>query len=242
MREIPIVVNTPVWDVHGDDSTWPTTPEPSDRVPDPSTAGERIAVVARGLHARGWMSGTAGNVSERHSDHAVITPSGLPKGELRATDMVTIAIADSIPLHDNSLRPSAQAYIHTAIYRACGADAVVHAHPPHATALSVHELAAEVSTIRFAGYELIKALGGNRSGVVDIPAFPNHADVWRIGAEVETYLAAHPDAPPVLFIMGHGITAWGTSLAQAQDRAEGLEALCELTSLTGRRQIAVSDN
>jgi methylthioribose-1-phosphate isomerase len=43
----------------------------------------------------------------------------------------------------------------------------------------------------------------------------------------------------VLFIAGHGITAWGTDLAQARDRVECLEAICELVTLTGRREIGV---
>ncbi len=43
----------------------------------------------------------------------------------------------------------------------------------------------------------------------------------------------------MLFIAGHGITAWGASLAQARDRAECLEAMCELVTLSGRREIGL---
>jgi methylthioribose-1-phosphate isomerase len=67
--------------------------------------------------------------------------------------------------------------------------------------------------------------------------FSNHADVPRIGADIERYLIEHPQAPPVLFIAGHGITAWGSGLAQARDRAECLEAMCELVTLSGCRAI-----
>lgn len=64
----------------------------------------------------------------------------------------------------------------------------------------------------------------------------------QIGVDIEKYLTEHPDAPPVLFIAGHGITAWGATLAQARDRAECLEAMCELTTLTGHREIPVGQN
>lgn len=68
--------------------------------------------------------------------------------------------------------------------------------------------------------------------------FANHSDVARIGADIERYLQKHPDAAPVVFLAGHGITSWGADLAQACDRAECLEAMCQLAALTGRREIA----
>lgn len=196
--------------------------------------GSEIAAIARQLYTRGWMPGTAGNISVSDTgarDTALITGSGLSKGELTAADMVGVRIADSERISGHR-RPSAETAIHTAIYRATDAGAVIHVHPPHATATSID--AAE--SLRFAGFELIKGIGA--ADVIDIPAFANHADVSRIGAEIERYLRAHPDAPPVLFIAGHGITAWGADLRQARDRAECLESLCELASLTGRRDIS----
>ncbi|GAB4586397.1 S-methyl-5-thioribose-1-phosphate isomerase [Nocardia sp. IFM 10818] len=205
-------------------------------------AGREIADIARGLYANGWMPGTAGNISVRQGDSAVITASGLSKGELTETDTVTVAVADSTPVAAGGKRPSAETTIHTAVYRVREAGAVVHVHPPHATALSIGAAAPEARTVRFAGYELIKGLGGTRPDAIDIPVFPNHAEVPRIGADIEKYLTEHPDAPPVLFIAGHGITAWGANLAQARDRAECLEAMCELTTLTGHREIPVGDN
>ncbi|WP_067821259.1 bifunctional S-methyl-5-thioribose-1-phosphate isomerase/methylthioribulose 1-phosphate dehydratase [Nocardia inohanensis] len=205
-------------------------------------AGQQIADIARKLYANGWMPGTAGNISVRQGDTAVITASGLSKGELTGTDMVTVAVVDSQPVRADGRRPSAETTIHTAVYRTRGSEAVVHVHPPHATALSIGAASATVQTVRFSGYELIKGLGGVRPDAIDIPVFPNHADVPRIGEDIEKYLTEHPDAPPVLFIAGHGITAWGATLAQARDRAECLEAMCELTTLTGHREIPVGDN
>jgi methylthioribose-1-phosphate isomerase len=97
------------------------------------------------------MAGTAGNISVRTGDAAVITGSGLSKGELTAHDLVTVTIADSQPV-SGTRRPSAETTIHTAVYRATGAHAVVHVHPPHATAQSI----GAPKVLRFNGYELIK--------------------------------------------------------------------------------------
>ncbi|MFE6857069.1 S-methyl-5-thioribose-1-phosphate isomerase [Nocardia sp. NPDC057668] len=208
----------------------------------PWASSHGIAAIARGLYVNGWMPGTAGNISVRQAEHAVVTASGLSKGELTEDDTVTVHLADSRPVHAGARKPSAETSIHTAVYRTTEALAVVHVHPPHATALSIIASAAIPQPVRFAGYELIKGLGGGRPDLIDIPVFPNHADVPLIGADIEKYLLEHPDAPPVLFIAGHGVTAWGASLAQARDRVECLEAMCELTTLTGRREISVREN
>ncbi|MEU7139993.1 S-methyl-5-thioribose-1-phosphate isomerase [Nocardia sp. NPDC046473] len=199
--------------------------------------GKAIADIARGLYQRGWMPGTAGNISVRTGETAVITGSGLSKGELTEHDMVIVQVADSTPIAGNSRKPSAETTIHTAAYRATAAQAVVHIHPPYATALATRSGASdEVTFLRITDYELIKGLGGTDPAAIDIPVFPNWPDVPRIGADIERYLTDHPAAPPVLFISGHGITAWGDNLSQARDRAECLEALCELVARTGRRQ------
>jgi methylthioribose-1-phosphate isomerase len=195
-----------------------------------TVVGQQITDIARSLYARGWMPGTAGNISVRTGETAAITGSGLSKGELTAEDMVTVTVADSHPVSGNR-RPSAETAIHTAIYRATDADAVVHVHAPHATA---HTVGAS-QAVTFSGYELIKGLGTTET--ISIPVFTNHSDVARIGDDIEQHLIEHPEAPPVLFIAGHGITAWGAGLAQARDRVECLEAMCELATLTGRREI-----
>ena len=215
-----------------------TAGEVSARIDGPDAqivAGEQIAAIARGLYARGWMPGTAGNISVRLGECALITGSGLSKGELDVTDMVRVRIADSTA-SAGQRRASAETAIHTAIYRATGASAVVHVHPPHATAVAI-VAGQERDVLRFSGYELIKGLGATDS--IEVPVLFNHADVARIGAQVERRLRDDPHSPPVLFIAGHGITAWGASLAQARDRAECLEAMCELVTLTGRREIGV---
>ncbi|MEV0297894.1 S-methyl-5-thioribose-1-phosphate isomerase [Nocardia sp. NPDC050710] len=207
-----------------------------------SGSGAAIAGIARELYHRGWMPGTAGNISVRTGDSVVVTGSGLSKGELTADDMVTVRVSDSMPVSEQRRRPSAETTIHTAVYRATGATAVVHIHPPYATTLSTRTGEPdEIGTLRITDYELIKGLGGTDPGVIDIPIFPNWRDVARIGADVERYLTENLDAPPVFGIAGHGITAWGDTLSQARDRAECLEALCELVTRTGRRRAFAAD-
>ena len=123
-----------------------------------------------------------------HRADAVITGSGLSKGELTADDMVTVTVADSQPV-SGIRRPSAETAIHTAIYRATNAGAVVHVHSPHATGQSVGASRA----LRFSGYELIKGLG--TAETIDIPVLVNHSDVSRIGADIEQLPGRAPRRP-----------------------------------------------
>ncbi|MEV0767806.1 S-methyl-5-thioribose-1-phosphate isomerase [Nocardia salmonicida] len=198
--------------------------------------GKAIADTARQLFDRGWMPGTAGNISVRIDDDTLITASGLSKGELSEGDSVRVAIADTTPHPGQDRKPSAETSIHTAVYRTRPAGAVVHVHSPFATALATTSArpGGAVTPLRISGFELLKGFGLTDPSTVVIPVFPNWPEVARIGADIDTYLRENLDAPPILFITGHGITTWGDTLAQARDRAECLEALCELIARTGR--------
>ncbi|MEV6521142.1 S-methyl-5-thioribose-1-phosphate isomerase [Longispora sp. NPDC051575] len=197
---------------------------------------EELVRLAWVLHRRGWMDGTAGNLSARaaHPDHVLITASGRSKDTLTTRDLVTVHAGTGRPTRENGPRPSAETAIHAAVYRTVpGCGAVVHAHPPHATALAARAAAAGRTELCFADFEIIKGLGVPDPSTVTIPVFPNWPDVSRIGADVAAHLAAvGPDAAPVLLIGHHGATAWGPTPDAARNRLESLEALCRLTLLT----------
>jgi methylthioribose-1-phosphate isomerase len=126
-----------------------------------------------------------------------------------------------------------------AVYRATNAEAVVHVHSPFATAVSVLSGRLDaITTVTFEGYELLKGLGLADPTRCALPVFPNWIDVQRISSDVEAHLSNRADVPPVLLIAGHGVTAWGRNLAQARDRLECTESLCELLTLTGQSRLA----
>ncbi|SMC60313.1 methylthioribulose-1-phosphate dehydratase [Lentzea albidocapillata] len=195
-------------------------------------SAHRVAALARQLHARGWMDGTAGNLSVRlPGGQALITASGRSKGELTAADIVQMHAESGLPTRCPGPPLSAEASIHAALYRAfpdCGA--VVHAHPPHTTAVAA--LAAEAGAVTFTDFEIIKGLGA--TSVVQVPVFTNWAEVPRIAAEISQRLTDR-QGPPVLLIAHHGATAWGATLDEARNRLESLEALCQLHLLTDQR-------
>jgi methylthioribose-1-phosphate isomerase/methylthioribulose-1-phosphate dehydratase len=197
-------------------------------------SGAELAETAAGLYARGWLEGTAGNLSVRLSgESALITASGVRKGKISAADVVEVGIADSRPLREGAPRPSAETTIHTALYRLSpGSHAVVHAHPPYATAIAILAARRGADTVTFADFEIIKGLGLTDPSKVVVPVFENHAHVPGIADDVTERLTA--DAPPVMLIGNHGATTWGPTLDIARNRMECLEALCRLTLLVDR--------
>jgi methylthioribulose-1-phosphate dehydratase len=194
-----------------------------------------LAAVCRTLYGFGWMPGTSGNVSLRSGGSVVITASGRSKGTMAAGDTVVVDPEKGRPLAGETERPSAETFIHLAVYRQvpeCGA--VIHAHAPYSTALATL-VGAEgvVGTALFSRLELAKGLGVADPSEVAVPVFPNWPDVPRIGEDVAGYLARTADAPPVLLIDRHGVTSWGRSLEEARNRMECVEELSRLALLTG---------
>ena len=84
--------------------------------------------------------------------------------------------------------------------------------------------------VRFDGYELQKAFHGNTTheGTMDLPVFPNTQDMPELAARVDAAL----DAGPLwgYLIDGHGLYAWGRTMAEARRHLEAFEFLlgCEL--------------
>jgi L-fuculose-phosphate aldolase len=96
-------------------------------------AAEALLDAARSLVRTGNV-GTSGNLSVREGEGMLITPSGVPYGELAPGDLVAV---DADGSSRGALKPSSEWRFHQAIYAARPeAGAVVHCHAPHATALA----------------------------------------------------------------------------------------------------------
>jgi len=96
-----------------------------------------VVRVCRRLDDRGLIAGLDGNVSVRIDEARIlVTPAGMPKGRCRAEDLVVVSLDGRRP--SGSAAPSTELRMHLRIYaRRADVRAIVHAHPPVATAFGV---------------------------------------------------------------------------------------------------------
>lgn len=177
--------------------------------PDVVEAGTAIVRVCRRLYECGLVAGPDGNVSVRLSDGAIlVTPSGMSKVDVEARDLVVVDESGSVLRGDR--RPSSELKMHLRIYRKRqDVRAVVHAHPPTATAFAV----AGESFVAPVLPEVILQMGT----VPLVPYATPGSDA--LADRFDPYLDRH-DA----FLMAnHGATTIGTTLELAHQRMESLE-------------------
>lgn len=198
-----------------------------------------LVEIARDFHARGFMHGTAGNLSAREdADHFWITASGKPKGRLDEDDFLLVRTGDGavIECRRPEDRPSAETSIHGALYRLFPeARAVLHGHGVEAC-LAAERAKKNARGLRLPPLEMVKGFDIWRENPrADLPLFQNHADVARIAGEIEARFKKAPPAMSALMIRGHGPTVWGRSLQEAYNRFEILEFLLRYSALSHTR-------
>jgi methylthioribulose-1-phosphate dehydratase len=189
---------------------------------------EELAAAARRLAGRGLCEATSGNFSARLPTGALVSKSGVDKGTLGPDDFVVVD-ASGAALPESTGRASAEAPLHLAVYVARPAGAVVHTHGVAAASLSRARVSA--GALVLSGWEMLKALEGvtTHEHVEALPVFDNTQDMRALSKDVGARLAAEPGAHGFL-VAGHGLTTWGTTVADAVRHAEAFEQLfaCEI--------------
>jgi L-fuculose-phosphate aldolase len=172
-----------------------------------------IVEIGRRLYARGLISGHEGNISARQRNEMFITPAGVCKGFL-TPDMIVRADLEGRRL-DGMQRVSTEVLMHTAIYaRRDDVAAVVHAHPPTATAFAVAGIALDRPLLA----ESVAVLGAVPVVSYAMPGTPEFAK--RIGDAI--------CGAQGLLLANHGALAVGDSLEQGWERMETLEQLARI--------------
>jgi L-fuculose-phosphate aldolase len=175
---------------------------------------EEFQAVGRDLYAAGLVSPHGGNLSAREGKALLVTCHGCRLGHLEEDDLQWTAVGSPPP--DVA---SVDTSIHQAIYRATETDAIVHAHPRHAIALSLVDRVIEPQDLEGQHY-----LGS-------VPVVAREGDVAGALAQA---LREHP----VAVVAGHGSYARGDSLWQALQWTSVLEESAEviwlLRVLTGK--------
>ncbi|MDH3936887.1 MAG: class II aldolase/adducin family protein [candidate division Zixibacteria bacterium] len=176
-----------------------------------------VAEFGTRLYEQQMIAGTDGNLSVRLGDDRVlVTPSGLPKGRLAPEDMV---IVDMNGKHlQGSHKASAELAMHLLVYqRRSEVNAVIHAHPPHATAFAVAGIGLESDVLP----EVVVSVG-------KIPL----TDYAGPGTdEVPKSIEPHVDTCNAFLLRNHGLLTVGRSLDEAYNRHEVVEHYARIVLL-----------
>lgn len=164
------------------------------------------------LGRSGINRGTSGNLSLRHGDRFVVTPSGVRWDRLRPSTLVTMEMTGD---WHGSLRPSSEWRIHRDIYLARpDVRAVVHTHSVHATALSCLRKGMP------AFHYMIAAAGGNSIRCAEYATYGTEA--------LSRATLRALDGRNACLLANHGVVAIGADLDRATDLAVEVEALARI--------------
>lgn len=163
------------------------------------------------MNASGLNHGTSGNVSRRNAAGFLITPSGVPYGEMRTDQVVQMDLEGG---YLGDWLPSSEWRMHLDIYRSRPeAGAVVHVHSTYAAALSC--LRAGIPAFHY----MIAVAGGADLRCAQYATFGTQA--------LSDAMAVALDGRWACLLANHGQIAFGPTLAKALWLAGEVEALCK---------------
>lgn len=177
----------------------------------------RLCRLGASLFERGLVFGRTGNLSVRREDGRILTtPGGSSLGEL---DPHALALIDPDGRHLDGPRPTKEAFLHAAMYRARpDAQAVVHTHSTYSVAVSCR---ADVDPSDV--LPPLTAYYAMRVGT--LPLLPYHAPGDESLHDIALETARHHHA---LLIANHGPVVAGRDLDAAADALEELEQTARL--------------
>jgi L-fuculose-phosphate aldolase len=172
-----------------------------------------IIAIGRKLWERSYVDGNGGNISVRvGADSVLCTPTLISKRDVQPSDICLCDLEGNM-LAGNGPRTS-ELLLHLEIYKANPrARAVVHCHPPHATAFAITGTAPPIGLIP--EYEIF--IG---------PAAVARYETPGTQAFAETVLPFIQDHNTIL-LSNHGIVCWADTVTHAEWLVEILENYCK---------------
>jgi L-fuculose-phosphate aldolase len=173
-----------------------------------------ICEIGHKLYGKGFVVANDGNISFRVSENAVLcTPTLVSKGALKPDDICLVDMSGK-QLAGKKKRTS-EVMLHLEIYKANPkVNAVVHSHPPHATAFSVAGEAIPTCVLP----EVEVFLGPIPTAVYETPGAQSFART----------ILPFVDSAKIVVLKNHGTVSWGETLQQAYWWTEILDAYCRI--------------
>ena len=176
---------------------------------DDKTRRQSIVDACREMNRLGINQGTSGNISLRHGDGMLITPTSVPYDAMQSEQIVFMKL-DSDP--EAGQRPSSEWRFHRDILKARPeVNAVVHAHPPFATILAI--MGREIPPVHY----MVACAGGDTIRCAPYATFGTE--------ELSRHAVAALEDRSACLLAHHGMIAVGASLPKAMWLAVEVEKL-----------------
>ena len=172
---------------------------------------EKVIKYAKMLNVKNLSALRSGNISVRYKNGFLITPSGVKYSHLETEDIVFVSLDGKF----DSLkqRPSSEWRIHKDIYvNKKEANAVVHAHSTHATAVSAHGKSIP------AFHYMVALAGGDDIKCAEYATFGTE--------ELSKNILDALDKRKACLMSNHGQVVFDTNLEKAFELAEEIENIC----------------
>ncbi|HEV3448843.1 MAG TPA: class II aldolase/adducin family protein [Gemmataceae bacterium] len=178
---------------------------------------QQICEIGRRVYARGFAAANDGNISIRLNDKEVLcTPTMMCKGFMKCEDMCKVDYEGKQIA--GTRKRSSEILLHLAIYKQRpDVKAVVHCHPPHATAFAV----AGEPVPKCVLPEVEVFLGEVPTAVYETPGTQKFADT----------IVPHLKSSNTIILSNHGTVTFGPDLEKAYWNSEIIDAYCKILIL-----------
>lgn len=185
---------------------------------DEGKAKSEIVEVGRRLYYKGFVAGNDGNISFRINDNEIlITPTGVSKGFMSEDEIVKVNFEGKII--SGHFKPTSEIKMHIAAYKKrSDVFAVVHAHPPKATAFAITGVELNKITLP----EVIFTLGAITLSEYGTPSTD----------EIPRNVSKCIDKSDAILLSNHGALTVGKDLMDAYYKMETLEHFAEISIYT----------
>src|SRR5213596_2637685 len=179
---------------------------------------EQMCDIGRRIWLKGFCAGNEGNHSYRIGENRILcTPTGISKSALKPDDICTVDLEGKQVA--GTRKRTSEINLHLAIYKARpDVRAVIHSHPPHATAFAV------------AGVDLPTCIHPEAEvflGAVKTAKYVTPGDK-RLGESIQPYVK---DSNTIL-LQSHGVVCFSADLEQAYYQLEIVDAYARILILT----------
>ena len=193
-------------------------------------ARQQLIDYAQRLNSSGLSTGKSGNLSVRCEQGLLITPTGMEYHQLSCEDIVLLDNSGNIASGQQRL-PSSEWHFHCDIYQSRpDAQAIVHAHPPHSTALAC--TGREIPAFHY----MVAVAGGDNIPLAPYALFGT--------SELSHHAVSALQNRQACLLANHGMLAIGKDLSSAFNLAIEVEGLarqyCETLKIGDARILSTA--